>query len=223
MPNPLQSFIERCPLCIDRYDMGEFLEHGVGRLFVVCFGCNRKHCTSAKPGTYPRYTPCQFSMECTCDDNLSGKSQCYECKPDESSESMLWFDHVRLVLAGFHYLMACIVSIFRAGVEMTVISTVGIMCACINSIPGLPVLINANERAQNRGLIKLIRLWINKSFNSLKSTRMITPQALMKQLCIEIIFLYTFVITMHASVVSLINSMFISKWHTLHVPYYDIP
>ena len=66
MHNPLQSPIELCPLCTARNDMGCFLEYGVGRLFITCFGCNRKYCSSAKPGTDPRYTPCQFSMQCTC-------------------------------------------------------------------------------------------------------------------------------------------------------------
>ena len=36
MPNPMPT-IETCPLCIERNKMGEFLEYGVGRLFVQSF------------------------------------------------------------------------------------------------------------------------------------------------------------------------------------------
>ncbi len=161
MPNPFQSvngpqsFVERCPLCVERYDTNCFLEYGVGRLFVICFGCNRKFCSSAKPGCDPRYTPCQFAMDCTCDVGMHNDQRCYECDVDDSTESMMWFDHVRLVLAGIHYLFACAGRIMKAGAELTIFLTVEIWCACINKIPGLPVSIDIRNRTNDELMNKL--------------------------------------------------------------------
>ena len=132
LPNPSPTIHEHCPLCIERNDLNVFLEYGVGRLFTICFGCNRKYCTSAKPGQWSTYTPCQFSMECTCPAS-NDVLQCYECDNETYEvESMKWFDHVRLFLAGIHYLTLCIIKTIKAGIELLSITTVGIMCACIN-------------------------------------------------------------------------------------------
>ena len=230
MPNPFQSsngpqsFTERCPLCTERYGMNEFLEYGVGRLFVVCFGCNRKYCSSAKPGTDPRYIPCQYAMECTCDTRANDDLRCHECNVDDndSIDSMMWFDHIRLVLAGMHYLFACSIRIVKTGVELLTIATVGIMCAVINYIPGMPIIISMHERADG-ALMNNIKNdilawhWLVMEFISMLPSRMMTPQSLMRQVIIEMIFLCMLVIVMHASIISLAAwSLMIGTHYAFH-------
>ena len=47
---PIVQTNEQCPLCLERLANGSYLEYGVGSLFIICFGCNRKYCTSTRRG-----------------------------------------------------------------------------------------------------------------------------------------------------------------------------
>ena len=199
LPNPSQGN-QHCPLCIERNDMGVFLEYGVGKLFTICFGCNRKHCTSAKPGLGQTvgYMPCQFSMDCTCPSN-DETLQCYEC--DDDVESMKWFDHVRLFLAGVHYLMLCFIKTAKAGIELVSIATVGVACAIINYIPGMPAAAVVFEITTpfTKKLVRNVKEYFT-SFNP--RITLMTPQALMKQVVIESIFLLILLISIEATLIS---------------------
>ena len=196
-PNPTPYPNEYCPLCIHRNDIGEILEHGVGKLFIICFGCNRKYCTSAKPGSTAGYMPCQFSMECTCSDAVP--MQCMECD-DETNDitSMQWFDHVRLLLAGIHYSFMIAIKSLKAGVELIAIATVGILCACINYIPSMPVVAVAFE-ITSPFTKRFVRVTKDSLMSFTSRITNVTPQILMKQIMIEIIALAILIVSVNVS------------------------
>ena len=115
---------------------------------------------------------------------------------------MKWFDHVRLFLAGIHYLTLCIIKTVKAGVELLSIATVGVMCACINYFPCMPVVAVAFEITTpfTKKLVKNVRESI-KSFNP--RITFMTPQSLMKQLVIESIFLIMLLLSIETSLITL--------------------
>ena len=111
---------------------------------------------------------------------------------------MQWFDHVRLLLAGIHYSFMIAIKSLKAGVELIVIATVGILCACINYIPSMPVVAVAFE-ITSPFTKRFVRVTKDSLMSFTSRITNVTPQILMKQIMIEIIALAILIVSVNVS------------------------